>query len=79
MYSEETVMQKLAEALGVDQGCLQKDTTSLDVEAWDSLGTMNILSWLDSEFGIKLSPNETIKLQSVRSILDLLSAAGKLS
>lgn len=79
MLSEEEVMRKLAEALEVDPSAIEKHTTSRDLLAWDSVGTMNVLYWLNTEFGVGLSPNETSKLQSVQGILDLLSAAGKLS
>lgn len=72
-------MRKLAEALAVDPDAIDKDTTARDLLAWDSVGTMNVLFWLNAEFGVELGPNETSKLQSVRDILDLLSAAGKLS
>jgi len=79
MDSEETVTRRLAEALEIDPRSIRRGTTSKDVEAWDSVGTMNILLWLNTEFGINLNPNETEKLQSVESILGLLRAAGKIS
>jgi acyl carrier protein len=79
LCSEEEVMRKLADVLAVDPEAIERDTTSRDLIAWDSMGTMNVLFWLNAEFGIELGPNETTKLQSVRDILDLLSAAGKLS
>ena len=78
-YTEEAVLRQLAEALEIDPRSLGKETMSRDVEGWDSLGTMNILFWLNAEFGIKLDPNETGRVQSVRGILDLLAGAGKLS
>ena len=72
-------MRGLAQTLAVDPDVIDKETTARDVLAWDSVGTMNLLFWLNAEFGIELEPNETSKLQSVRDILDLLSTAGKLS
>ena len=79
MHSEEEVMHKLAEVLKVDPSAIQKHTTAQDVEVWDSMGTMQVVYWLNTEFGIEFDPSDMIKLQSVRGILDLLSAAGKLA
>jgi acyl carrier protein len=79
MCSKEEVMRKLAEVLAVDPEAIEKDTTSRDLIAWDSMGTMNVLYWLNTEFEVHLNPSETSKVQSVQGILDLLSAAGKLS
>lgn len=72
-------MHALAELLNVDPSAIQKHTTADDLEAWDSMGTMQVAYWLNTEFGVEFSPSDTTKLQSVRSILDLLSAAGKLT
>ena len=78
MRSEEEFMHDLAQVLEVDPSAIQKHTTARDLEAWDSIGIMNVLYWLNTEFGVELGPSDTTKLQSVRDILDLLSAAGKL-
>ena len=72
-------MRGLATVLAVDPDVITADTTSRDIGAWDSVGTMDVLFWLSTEFEIDLDPGETSMLQSVRGILDLLSAAGKVS
>jgi acyl carrier protein len=76
MTLEEQVMSKVAEALKVDPAQITPGTTSNDLEAWDSMGTMSILFALTNHFGITLQPNETGRLQSVRSILELVRNAG---
>lgn len=76
MTLEEQIISKIAEALDIDPAQITPDTTSADIEAWDSMGTMSILFTLTNDFGIALQPNETGKIQSVRSIVDLVKAAG---
>jgi len=56
MSSQQELMNKLAKVLEVDPRRIQAHTTSRDLEAWDSLGTMNVLYWVNSEFGIELGP-----------------------
>ena len=72
-------MRGLAVALQVDPRAIERSTTSRDLATWDSMVSMNVLYWLNAEFEIDLDPSDTTKLQSVRGILDLLSAAGTLS
>ena len=79
MLSEQDLIARLADTLGVEPAALSRTTTANDLEAWDSMGTMSILLWLSDDFDIKLAPNETAQLQSVEGILKLVSDAGKLS
>lgn len=76
MSQEEQVMSKIAEVLEVDPAMITPETTAADIESWDSMGTMGILFALSNNFGITLQPHETSKLQSVRSILELIKSAG---
>lgn len=78
MISEQDVMLRLAQTLGVEPSAIQRTTTSKEITAWDSMGTMAIVLWLSEEFGIELAPQETVRLQSVANILQLLRDAGKL-
>ena len=77
MISEGDLILRLADTLGVDSTEIQRSTTSREVEAWDSMGTMAIVLLLSDEFGIKLAPQETTRLQSVESIMQLLKEAGQ--
>lgn len=76
MISDEEVMLRLAEALGVEPGVIRPTTTANDIESWDSMGTMAIVLWLNEAFGMELAPQETARLQSVENILSLLREAG---
>lgn len=78
MYSEEEVLQKLAETLMVDRERLTRETTAEDLATWDSMGTMKIVFMLDQAFGVALETDQASQVQSVKSILSLLHGAGKL-
>jgi acyl carrier protein len=75
----EEVRGRIAEALNVDPDRVTMGTKAGDLEEWDSMGTMTILLMLDRDLGLQLAPNEASKLASVRGILELLTAKGKLS
>jgi len=72
MALDQEVMAKIADALGVNHEKIGSDTKSQDVEAWDSMGTMAILFALTDNYGVALGPNETGRLQSVQSIIELV-------
>jgi len=76
MISDGDILLRIAEALGVDAGTIERTTTAREIESWDSMGTMAIVLWLNEEFGMELAPQETARLQSVESIVRLLRAAG---
>jgi acyl carrier protein len=72
------VKRMIADALGLPPDRIGDDTRAGDFEEWDSMGTMSILLMLDSDFGLRLAPNETAGTQSVEGVLGLLRRAGKL-
>lgn len=75
----DVVLDKLAECLMVDRSKLSIDTNAEDIDIWDSMGVVEIVFMLQREFGVSLESNEAQKLSSVRAVLDVLRAAGKLA
>jgi acyl carrier protein len=73
------VKRMIAEALGLPPDRIGDNTRADDIEEWNSMGTMSILLMLDSNFDVKLAPNETADAQSVEEVLALLRRAGNLS
>ena len=55
---------------------LTPDSTTDDVDGWDSHSFVAIVMDLEETFGITLSALEAARLQSVRAIHDLLVARG---
>ncbi len=72
------VIQSVAVALQIPPEELTEDSNAESIENWDSMGTMNILLGLESDFGLRLSPGQTNRLQSITGIMELLQEAGKL-
>ncbi|MDB4827221.1 hypothetical protein OAI08_10110 [Gammaproteobacteria bacterium] len=71
--NEAIVIKTMTEALQVTDGTLTKDSALGDVEAWDSLGHLSILSALDELFEGKVgSINEMATSDSIKKILNAL-------
>jgi acyl carrier protein len=51
---------------------IQPETKKEEIEAWDSLGVLNLMARLDEEFQILLTEEEIQELKSVGDILNLL-------
>ena len=47
-------------------------TSSDDIEEWDSLNQINLVSAIEKEFNIKFSITELISLKDVGSMIDLM-------
>ncbi len=52
------------------------ETTSEDVEEWDSLTHVQLIVEVEKTFGVKFSTTEVIKMRNVGDFIDLI--AGKL-
>jgi acyl carrier protein len=64
----------IEEALGVLKGELTMSASMENIEQWDSLGHLSILSALDREFDGKIAAISNIaQADSVKKILDILS------
>ena len=71
--SENDVIETIQKALNISDGNLTVDTTVDDIEEWDSLGHLSILSELDELFGGKIAPiNEMAEADSIGKILNIL-------
>ena len=60
----------LRDVLDVPELPVTEDMTMEDVEDWDSVAQMTIMSALESEFKIELSLDKIVAMTSVRSIVD---------
>ena len=64
-------MEKIfSEVLDLDSVTLQDCTSSEDVEGWDSLAHVQLISKIQSVFGIKFSAKEMIGWDNVGEIVD---------
>ena len=50
------------------------ETTASDIEDWDSLSHITLLSAVEDEFGIEFSMGQTVKLKNVGEMVDIIEA-----
>lgn len=73
--NEAMLIAGIAESLEVDIDSVSIDTVSSDIEEWDSLGHISIMSFLDKTFGeITERVPDFASATSVKEILDLLNS-----
>lgn len=61
-----------AEALQEEQVTLTDETTAADVDGWDSVSNMIIISEVEKHFGLKLKLREIIRMKNVGALCDLI-------
>lgn len=70
------VMEKLInifrEVFDDDEIVLTKNTTSKDIEDWDSLMNMTLVTAIEKEFNIKFKLKEVLELQNVGNMVELI-------
>jgi acyl carrier protein len=69
---EQRLIAVVAAALGVPPSTLTLDTGPGDVEAWDSLAQINIISEIDAEFGVSIPIEKVAEMRHIRDILAYL-------
>ena len=69
----ERLKRTIAETFNVDPQQISESTTQGDIGAWDSLGQVNLMIALESEFNLFLEPEDIQKLTSVAAILNYLN------
>lgn len=72
---EQEVLNLICEALGSDPSEISIDSTSNDIDGWDSLGHLSILQELDLKYdNITERVPELASVSSLREIVDLVSS-----
>ena len=65
------ILKNLFELDTVDETCSQKTC-----EKWDSMGVLNLVVELESEFDVSLEPEEIGEMKSYSDIVRILKAKG---
>ena len=55
------------------EGALSPDTTSDNVEEWDSLGHIRLVLAVESKFGVRFQPSEVVGLKNLGELADLVA------
>lgn len=68
-----TIEDLIKEVLFIDEGTeLTDETGPNDIESWDSLGHVNIITAVEDEFDIEISPEEIGEIQTIGDIKKML-------
>jgi acyl carrier protein len=70
------VRQAVADVFGVDAGGVTAESSPQSIEAWDSMGHLNLVLALEQSFGVQFSPEEIAGMTSVSLIIRTLDAKG---
>lgn len=65
----EEKLSLIAEALDIEPGTLKPETRLEDLQEWDSLGVVSLITMLDKHFSVRLQPEEIRALVTVEDIL----------
>lgn len=76
---DEKVKFVLAEVLQVPPAVIIDDLAMQDVDAWDSLKHMELIVSLENTFGLQLTFDEIVNMQSVGNIKRVLKQRGAMS
>ncbi|MBP7155168.1 MAG: acyl carrier protein [Flavobacteriales bacterium] len=68
------IQMTLIAVLGHGRFELHDDLTASDVEGWDSLTHMSIITGLEKEFDVKFKLREINKLRNMGTLIELISA-----
>ena len=76
---EQNVETLVAEVLQVPAAIVNDDLAMQDVDVWDSLKHMELIVSLEQTFGLQLSFEEIVTMQSVGNIKRVLKERGAVS
>jgi len=60
----------------IEEDCLCDDLGPGDIEAWDSLGQMNLIAAIEKEFGFKFEIAEMFEIYTIGDIKTILERKG---
>lgn len=73
MTPKETYDKVFIEAFDLDSSQLDDGLAYGTVDAWDSVGQMNLIADIEDAFGIMMSPDDFIDFNSYSGGMDLLA------
>jgi acyl carrier protein len=65
-----------SQTFGVGSDSFSPDTVPESVPNWDSVGHMNLVAGLETEFGLQFEVDEIMEMSSGRRIIEILQARG---
>ena len=78
--NREEVIRRLNEVFrdvfGDDSISVSEETTSADIEDWDSIEHINLIGSVESEFGMKFKMREVSGMKNVGEMIDIICERG---
>ena len=73
----ETLNEVFRDVFDDESICVNDQTTSHDIEDWDSLEHINLIAAVEQEFGVKFNMGQVVSMKNVGEMADIiLSQAG---
>ena len=72
----ETILEDIADALNINYLEIKIDSSSDYFQKWDSMGTINLIAYLENKYECKFELMEMPLFNNVKSILQLLKNKG---
>ncbi|MCM1185087.1 MAG: acyl carrier protein [Lachnoclostridium sp.] len=76
MSNKEKYINAFTEALMVDADKITEDLKYQDIEEWDSVGHMELISALEDAFDISLETDDIVDLNSFKKGMEILKKYG---
>ena len=73
MMTIEEKLNLIADSLDADRSNIKPDAILTDLEEWDSMGVISVISMLDRKFNKVLSAEQIDSLKTVQEILDFMA------
>jgi acyl carrier protein len=73
---EDKVKQIISETFKVRRNDITMEMTAEDIELWDSLGQLILISNLEKEFNVIFELEEIFEIMSIRDIINILERKG---
>ena len=70
---EEQFLEIVAEALE-EEAALSLDNSLEDLDGWDSLGALTLLSMIDDEYGVIIGNTDLEKMVTLRDMFDFINS-----
>lgn len=72
----DSLYETIAAILAIPPESLSEESSPDTVASWDSVNHLNLVMALESEFGIRLSPEDALAMRSVGAVRALLKTRG---
>ena len=70
---EPRIIAIISKVFNVDKNGISITDTKDDLERWDSIGHLQLIMSLESEFGIKFKTDEIVKLKDIKGIMNTVT------